>query len=527
MTLTVRQIICDVTPPNNVEFAANTARLVIALSAPDVDTVTNDLVSADPIIVPLSATGEATVNLWPNQRGTRGSIYSVMLEVTQTPSDFRVVNRYSYGYMSIADGAGSLNLSALVFSGLTPVPADAQSLVSRILLPDGSAAFPAVTFNADDNTGLWRIGNDVLGFATNGTERLRLTTTGAEITGLLTGTAVTQGANDSTTGRLMKVFDFGIGNLANTSPISSSGPLSTFPSGLSRISGGTTEQPAGVGTGTVFTACNQSGRMAQQVHSTQDNKLYIRSSHDSVWTAWAEIMSSNNVTQTDIDTTAGRLMKVGDYGLGRAAGVYPPEYDFNTWGANPSGMYWYNNTGDAGPSGYGTVIALNYAAAKQHRIALSSDDSRMYIGSISASGIQSTWSEIFGQKNILGTVSQSGGVPTGAVIERGSNANGGYVRFADGTQICWGAEQLGTASTASGSVFVSNGLTFTFPAAFVLAPSGVNGAVTLSSRWVSGAAAQWSGTGADVTKTQVTCRLIAAVSGSQSNVSYIAIGRWF
>ena len=37
---------------------------------------------------------------------------------------------------------------------------------------------------------------------------------------------------------------------------------------------------------------------------------------------------------------------------------------------------------------------------------------------------------------ILGTVSQSGGVPTGAVIERGSNANGEYVKFADGTMIC-------------------------------------------------------------------------------------------
>lgn len=38
--------------------------------------------------------------------------------------------------------------------------------------------------------------------------------------------------------------------------------------------------------------------------------------------------------------------------------------------------------------------------------------------------------------NILGTVSQSGGIPTGAVIERGSNANGEYVKFADGTAIC-------------------------------------------------------------------------------------------
>ncbi|MBF5006833.1 hypothetical protein [Diaphorobacter caeni] len=36
---------------------------------------------------------------------------------------------------------------------------------------------------------------------------------------------------------------------------------------------------------------------------------------------------------------------------------------------------------------------------------------------------------------ILGTVSQSGGVPTGAIVQRGSNANGEFVRFADGTQI--------------------------------------------------------------------------------------------
>lgn len=42
----------------------------------------------------------------------------------------------------------------------------------------------------------------------------------------------------------------------------------------------------------------------------------------------------------------------------------------------------------------------------------------------------------FRRSNILGTVSQSGGVPTGAIIERGSNPNGSYIRFADGTQIC-------------------------------------------------------------------------------------------
>ena len=43
--------------------------------------------------------------------------------------------------------------------------------------------------------------------------------------------------------------------------------------------------------------------------------------------------------------------------------------------------------------------------------------------------------EVFKQSNILGTVSESGGAPTGAIIERGSNANGEFVKYADGTMI--------------------------------------------------------------------------------------------
>lgn len=49
----------------------------------------------------------------------------------------------------------------------------------------------------------------------------------------------------------------------------------------------------------------------------------------------------------------------------------------------------------------------------------------------------SAWRELFHTGNILGTVSQSGGVPTGAIIERGSNANGEYIKWADGTLECW------------------------------------------------------------------------------------------
>jgi len=62
--------------------------------------------------------------------------------------------------------------------------------------------------------------------------------------------------------------------------------------------------------------------------------------------------------------------------------------------------------------------------------------------------------------NLLGTVSQSGGVPTGAAMQRGSGANGTFSRFADGTLIC--VHSLTASTTAA--------VTWTFPSAFVAAP---------------------------------------------------------
>ena len=66
----------------------------------------------------------------------------------------------------------------------------------------------------------------------------------------------------------------------------------------------------------------------------------------------------------------------------------------------------------------------------------------------------------FGPGNLLGTVSQSAGSPTGAAIERGSTPDGEYVRFADGTQICNAALDL---TYVNGSRLTA---TWTYPAAF-------------------------------------------------------------
>ena len=75
------------------------------------------------------------------------------------------------------------------------------------------------------------------------------------------------------------------------------------------------------------------------------------------------------------------------------------------------------------------------------------------------------WSGLYSRNNILGTVSQSGGVPTGAVIEHDSNANGEYVRFADGTQICYRFENPTNLSIGAGQTgSIGN---YNFPINFV------------------------------------------------------------
>ena len=78
----------------------------------------------------------------------------------------------------------------------------------------------------------------------------------------------------------------------------------------------------------------------------------------------------------------------------------------------------------------------------------------------------------FTRGNLIGTVSQSGGVPTGAVIERGSNSNGKFVRFADGTQIMWININVGDVTKNGSGTFAdpyhSDVVDWNFPAAQVL-----------------------------------------------------------
>ncbi|MBJ2151031.1 DUF2793 domain-containing protein [Paracoccus sp. IB05] len=129
-------------------------------------------------------------------------------------------------------------------------------------------------------------------------------------------------------------------------------------------------------------------------------------------------------------------------------------------------------------------------------------------------------SQVFARNNILGTVSQSGGVPAGAVIERGSNANGEYIRYADGTQICWrNGISTPNVSTALGSGFTSAAVTWTYPAVFVTGSTPVvSGMADAVDCWLSHATP---------VVTSVSLRVLALVSKpAPVGLRAMAIGRW-
>ena len=133
--------------------------------------------------------------------------------------------------------------------------------------------------------------------------------------------------------------------------------------------------------------------------------------------------------------------------------------------------------------------------------------------------------EVFKQSNILGTVSQSGGVPTGAIIERGSNANGEFVRYADGTQI---ARTNGVTSTPGLAGNQTKNLTVNPPVTFI---GGFGIAAGFSNFRVNS-----SGTGFPVAvsrtfETGVRVFRITNLTGSNMDTDTVIdltlIGRWF
>jgi hypothetical protein len=157
-------------------------------------------------------------------------------------------------------------------------------------------------------------------------------------------------------------------------------------------------------------------------------------------------------------------------------------------------------------------------------------------GTANATNLTRGGSQVYSRNNILGTVTQSGGVPTGAIIERGSNANGEFIKYADGTLILVSPLLTLTLST---STFITTD--WTLPTQRIINVGGgylvhtatpnsyrlagrlaTNAALSLAMTWMP----------PDNTTTQVVRLYQEAASnpfasGNSVDVYAVVIGRWF
>lgn len=236
-------------------------------------------------------------------------------------------------------------------------------------------------------------------------------------------------------------------------------------------------------------------------------------------------LTGSAVQANALDTTAGRVALNDAFGLG-ATGAAVPNDNLDNIAA--TGNYQITNAviaastlpsqgGDAGSN----LWHFQYDNANASQMLVSHPNARCAVR-IQDGGVWDDWQEIYAQHTAVGTVTQSNGAPTGALIERGSNANGEYVRYADGTQICWttGGPYI-DVNTAAGAVFKSSVIgSWIFPASFLsVATITITASAQSDDRWVNAFAFN--------TASAVVNHFGYAQSSNLVGTRLMAVGRWF
>ena len=115
-------------------------------------------------------------------------------------------------------------------------------------------------------------------------------------------------------------------------------------------------------------------------------------------------------------------------------------------------------------------------------------------------------------------------VKWGNIIETGSNDNGTYIKFTDGTMICRATKRITGITTAVGSngnvPTSANQNGFTFPVAFIEKPE-VSMSACRHSAWIGYA---WTPTETETSDFVVYTNV--PVSNFYIDIQYIAVGRW-
>lgn len=222
------------------------------------------------------------------------------------------------------------------------------------------------------------------------------------------------------------------------------------------------------------------------------------------------------------DSTIGRALKVGDFSLGKTGalinlpvatldelninGAFSVAGNTPGWPFGGSGgVVTHRSHGD------GLFSVQEVAEAQSERIAVRFRQ---------VTGSWTNWGLVYHSRNVLGTVEFSSGVNAGAIIERGANSNGEFVKFADGTLICTfnRSASLAMAGYSSGVYFGQ--FTWSFPAQF-------NGGVGfVGASYADNFAPGWAScVSTNSTQCVITC-YSAGASNTGTFTQVTAVGRW-
>jgi hypothetical protein len=278
-----------------------------------------------------------------------------------------------------------------------------------------------------------------------------------------------------------------------------------------------------------------------EIGLTGDTALSVKLSADG--SSWTRMIRADPVSQTfevdatltgtavqssPYDTTADRVLRTGAHGLGSHLSSLSGDLFVS---GNRTGFYYPRPVSASGATdmpqdGNWNTLLLTRGADYAFALAVEQDDvddtdvwwNTKHAGSVGA------WRRMIDTGNLIGPVSQAAGLPTGAVIETGSNANGTYIRFADGTQIChYVSQTLLTDSHTMNGFWASVTTTWTYPAAFAATPTVLVSAqrdIGTHFHWAGIASGGWS-------QTQAALYLMAGTSTATGEIHATTHGRWY
>lgn len=171
-------------------------------------------------------------------------------------------------------------------------------------------------------------------------------------------------------------------------------------------------------------------------------------------------LTGTAVQSSKVDRTQDRLLKMGAFGLGSTVQGLGAGSDYNT--SYPKGVSMFIGHPSSASAPANNPFGGNLGSVGLQIFAASSNRGTQILAQVqkdgalngriairSYDGTWADWREIYTNETVVGPVSQSSGIPNGAVIERGTNANGSFTRWADGTQMCWNDNAPITTEPAS------------------------------------------------------------------------------